>query len=82
MREMQRDRSLQVLKLLAESVRQFRKPAHAHSHRQILALNQTCRNVLLIRCSGDHVRVESVLHPITDICRVGQRDRAYTRLVR
>jgi hypothetical protein len=31
----------QVFELLAESVRQSRKPTHTHSHRQILAFNQT-----------------------------------------
>ena len=39
---------LQVLKLFAECVGQARESAHRHSHREILALNEACRNVRVI----------------------------------
>ncbi len=38
-REVQRDSRFQVRQLLAESIRQSRKSAKVHSHRQILSLN-------------------------------------------
>jgi hypothetical protein len=38
-REVERNRSAEILKLLAESVREAGQPAHVHSHRQILALH-------------------------------------------
>jgi len=44
-REMKRDGGLQVFQLLAESVGQASKSAHAHAHGQVLTLNQACRNM-------------------------------------
>ena len=54
MREVQRHRSLQVFQLLAERVRKAREAAHAHPHRQVLALNKAGRDMGLIGPAGDN----------------------------
>jgi hypothetical protein len=46
--------TLQVLELLAERISQPGKPAHAHSHREVLPLDVACRNMGLVRASRDH----------------------------
>ena len=53
MHVMERDRVLQILYLFAECVGQPSKPAHRHSHRQILALNVARGNVAVIRIAAD-----------------------------
>jgi hypothetical protein len=52
MREMQRNGCLQVFKLLAESVGQTGKAPHAHTHGQVLPLNQTGRDMPLVGRAG------------------------------
>ena len=42
MHVVERDSRSMVLKLLAVPVREPRKTAHAHSHREVLALNERC----------------------------------------
>ncbi len=42
---MKGDGVLQIFKLFGKRIREARKPAHRHSHRQILALNVARRNV-------------------------------------
>ena len=54
MGKMQGNRRLQVFKLLAESVGQTGKAAHAHSHRQILTLDMAGRDMGLVRVPRDH----------------------------
>lgn len=54
MRKVQGDRRLQVFKLLAESVGEPCKSAHAHSHREVLPLDMAGRNMGLVRASRDH----------------------------
>ena len=49
MGEMQRNRRLQVFKLLAESVGEPGKPAHAHPHGQVLPLDHAGRDMALVR---------------------------------
>lgn len=53
-REVQANRSLEVFQLLAETVRQASKSAHAHSHGQVLALDQACRNMNRIGATCDN----------------------------
>ena len=45
MREVKRDRCPMVIDLLRKGVRQPRKPAHAHSHCEVLPLNDACRDM-------------------------------------
>ena len=52
-RKMQRNCGAEVLDLLRERFRQPREPAHAHPHGQILALDQTGRNMRLVRIADD-----------------------------
>jgi hypothetical protein len=44
----------QVLDLLAERIRKPGKPANAHPHRQVLALNKAGRYVTLVGIPGDY----------------------------
>jgi hypothetical protein len=57
MHEMKRDSVLVHLDLLAESVRQSRKPAHAHAHGQILALDVAGRDVSPVGVAAEHSRL-------------------------
>src|SRR2546427_3533341 len=50
---MKGDGVLQIFKLFGKRIREARKPAHRHSHRQILALNVARGNVAVIRCAAD-----------------------------
>src|SRR5258708_12196277 len=54
-REVQGDGGFQVRQFLAESVCEARKAAKLHSHRQILPLNKTCRNVFGIGVTLSHL---------------------------
>lgn len=54
MREVQRRSRAQVLNLLAESVPEPCEPVHAHSHGEVLPLNEACRYVSAVRASGNH----------------------------
>jgi hypothetical protein len=49
----QRDHRNVIVQLLAERIRKARKPAHLHSHVEILALDVAGRNVLLFRVAYD-----------------------------
>ena len=51
--KMQGDCVAMIFKLLAESVRQSRKPTHAHSHREVLAFDIACGNIPITRIAGD-----------------------------
>lgn len=44
-REVQGDRRTQVFNFPTECIREPREPAHGHPHGQVLALNQTGRNL-------------------------------------
>ena len=48
MREVQRNRRPMVLNLLGKAVGQAREPAHGHAHREVLPLNDACRNMLAV----------------------------------
>jgi len=50
---MQRNRVPQIIKLFAERIRQARKPPHAHSHSEVLALNVAGRDMIWVRVAGN-----------------------------
>ena len=54
MGKVQRNRRLQVFKLLAESVGEAREAPHAHPHGQVLPLNDAGRDMDLLRIPRDH----------------------------
>ncbi len=51
---MERNGVLQILDLFGERISQSSKPAHTHSHRQILALCVAGRNVVVVGIAADH----------------------------
>jgi len=53
MHEVERDRVAKVVNFLRESIRQAREPAHAHAHREILALDVARGNMLCVGTAGD-----------------------------
>jgi hypothetical protein len=53
--KMQCTRCFQIRQFLAESVRQSRESANRHSHREILPLDETRRNVPRIRIASPHL---------------------------
>ena len=52
--KVQRDGRLQVFRLLAESIGQAGKPAHGHTHRQVLTLNMAGTDMGLVGAPRDH----------------------------
>ena len=50
--EMQADSGFQMRQLFAESIREPRETAQLHSHRQVLTLNKTSRNVIRVRVAS------------------------------
>jgi hypothetical protein len=61
---MERKGCLQVFQLPTEGIGEASKPAHTHSHRQILTLNVASRNMGLVTIPRDH----SALHTC-HLCR-------------
>src|SRR5881394_2614940 len=53
------DRRHEVFNLLAEGVGQAGEPAHAHPHREVLALDIAGRDVLRVWTAGDGVLLSS-----------------------
>lgn len=54
--EVKGDCMLMILKFFRKCIRESRKAAHAHTHREILPLNVTCRNVPALRMALNHGR--------------------------
>ena len=52
--EVERERGLQILQLLAEGVGQPREAAACHADREVLPLHVACRDVVRVRLAIDH----------------------------